>query len=427
MATESNALGRVVTNAYNSMGLLTNRYDGRTTDSYSYDYEGRLLAWMRNGEMLATNSYDAFGRLEWSRNAAGLEIIRTYDDLNRPTSETYDNQGNISVNSNRYDCCFIDLTSNRNGRVWLYEYNDNGEKLSETNPDGLTTTYSFEVEGMPLVITNALEWTTRQYTSDGQLKRVAYPENRPYDLAEHAENYWYDNAGHLTKRQTVSGAFYSYEYDLLGRLTALHVPVESNLSVGVEAYVLALTNIYDAMGQRAVWIRDIRGLAVSNEFNAIRQLLKTHYPDSTTEEWTYNPWGQMVGFKDRASNVQSNVYDDRGRLIRHFDARQLVTYVAPTPMPTRWLSSAILRVRSGDIPTMRNGGQPRLSSRMTPRTPLPMRRWATLHKTSGARSCGHCAMTGKTALPAWRSRERSWKATDTTSSGVGCGSRMPTD
>ena len=104
VATESNALGRVVTNAYNSMGLLTNRYDGRTLDAYSYDYEGRLLAWMRNGEMLVTNSYDAFGRLEWSRNAAGLEIVRTYDDLNRPTSETYDNQGNISVNSNRYDC-----------------------------------------------------------------------------------------------------------------------------------------------------------------------------------------------------------------------------------------------------------------------------------------------------------------------------------
>ncbi len=329
VATESNALGRVVTNAYNSMGLLTNRYDGRTTDSYSYDYEGRLLAWVRNGEMLVTNSYDAFGRLEWSRNAAGLEIVRTYDDLNRPTSETYDNQGSISVNSNRYDCCFIDQTSNRNGRVWNYEYNDNGEKLSETNPDGLTTMYSFGVEGMPLVITNALEWTTRQYTPDGRLKRVAYPDNRTYDLAEHAENYWYDNAGHLTKRQTVSGAFYGYDYDLLGRLTAYHVPVETNLSVGVEAYVLALTNIYDAMGQ-AVWTRDIRGLAVSNEYNAIGQLQKVHYPDSTTEEWTYNPWGQVVGFKDRVNNVQSNVFDDRGRLIRHIDARQLVTYAVYT-------------------------------------------------------------------------------------------------
>ena len=329
VATKSNALGRVVTNAYNSMGLLTNRYDGRTTDSYSYDYEGRLKSWHRNGELLATNSYDAFGRLEWMRNGAGLEVTRTYDGLNRLTSETYDNLGNISVNSNRYDCCFIDQTSNRNGRVWNYEYNDNGEKLSETNPDGLTTMYSFGVEGMPLVITNALEWTTRQYSSDGRLKRVAYPANRPYDLAEHAENFWYDNGGHLTKRQTVSGAFYGYEYDLLGRLTAYHVPVETNLSVGVEAYVLALTNIYDAMGQ-VVWTRDIRGLVVSNEYNAIGLLLKVHYPDSTTEEWTYNPWGQVVGFKDRASNVQSNVFDDRGRLIRHIDARQLATYLVYT-------------------------------------------------------------------------------------------------
>jgi RHS repeat-associated protein len=327
VATESNALGRVVTYAYNAYGQVTNSFDGRTTETSTYDGEGRLRARHRNGELVETNAYDAFGRLEWSRDAAGLEVTRTYDNLNRLLTQTYVNNGQASISSNQYDCCALSQVTDRRGNTSNFQFNDIGEKLSESNPMGLTTYYSYGLEGQALVISNSLQWTTRQYTPVGQLKRLTYPA-RPYDV-DHSENYWYDNEGQQIKRQTLSGAFYKEDYDALGRKTGSYVPDGSTLAYGVEAYVQAESNRYDALG-RLVWTRDIRGLAVSNDYNALGQITKKTYPDGSTEEWTFNTWGDSTSFKDRVGNVESNVYDALGRLIQRVDARQFSTYTVYT-------------------------------------------------------------------------------------------------
>lgn len=323
VATESNALGRVVAYSYNTLGLVTNVNDGRTVETLSYDAEGRLTARYRNGVLVETNQYDAFGRLEWSRDAAGLEVTRTYDALNRPTSQTFDNNGQISVISNHYDCCSIDQVTDRRGFSWNYQYNDIGEKEWESNPNSLTTYYTYGLEGQPLSISNALEWTAHEYTPEGWLKRIEYPA-RAFD-GTHAENLWYDNEGRLTKRQTISGAYFKQDYDILGRKTGAYVPDGSTLAYGVEEYVQAESNRYDSLG-RLVWTRDIRGLAVSNEYNALGQITKKTYPDSSTEQWTYNAWGDSTSFKDRVGNTASNVFDNLGRVTRQIDARGFSTF-----------------------------------------------------------------------------------------------------
>jgi RHS repeat-associated protein len=322
VATESNALGKVVTYSYNALGLVTNVNDGRTTETFSYNAEGRLTARYRNGVLVETNQYDAFGRLDWTRDAAGLEITQTFDGLNRLTSQTFDNNGQISVLSNQYDCCSLSQVKDRRGNVWNYQFNDIGEKHWESNPNGLTTYYTYSLEGQPIVISNALEWTTRQYTPEGRLKRVEYPA-RAFDGA-HAENFWYDNEGRQTKRQTISGAYFKQEYDALGRKTAAYVPDGSTLPYGVEEYVQAESNRYDAIGQ-LVWTRDIRGMAVSNDYNALGQIVKKTYPDTSTEQWTFNQWGDSTSFKDRAGNISSNLFDNLGRVTKQTDARGFST------------------------------------------------------------------------------------------------------
>ncbi len=323
VATESNALGKVVTYSYNALGLVTNVNDGRTVETFSYSAEGRLTARYRNGVLIETNQYDAFGRLAWSRDAAGLEITRTYDALNRPTSQTFDNNGQISVISNHYDCCAIDQVTDRRGFSWNYQFNDIGEKEWESNPNGLSTYYTYGLEGQPVSISNALEWTKRTYTPQGWLKTVEYPA-RSFDGA-HWENYWYDNEGRLLKKGTISGALYKNEYDSLGRRVAAYVPDGGTFAWHTEQYVLGETNRYDSLG-RLVWTRDIRGLAVSNEFNALGQITKKTYPDGSTEQWTYNAWGDSTSFKDRAGNTASNVFDNLGRVTGQVDARGFSTF-----------------------------------------------------------------------------------------------------
>ena len=328
-ATESNALGLVITNSYNSLGLVTNTADGRVTNEFSYDGEGRLVAHLRNGELVATNQYDAFGRLYWTRDAAGLETWRNYDGLNRLVFEIFDNNGQWSTNVIEYDCCSIDRITDRDGNKWDLQYNDIGKIVQAVNPAGLTNDYVYGIEGQPRSVSNALHWTTRQYTPEGWIKSVAYPTDRPYDPNYHAENFWYDGEGRLTKQQAVSGAYFRYGYDSMGRLLTAEVPDGSNLAFGVEQYVLAETNKYDALG-RNWWTKDIRGLVTSNTFNSLGQVLKTWYPDASAEEWSYNQWGQVLTYKDRAGNVASNFYDGQGRLWRQTDARLSSVYLVYT-------------------------------------------------------------------------------------------------
>lgn len=329
VATESNALGRVITNSYNALGLVTNASDGRVTNAYFYSGEGRLVAHWRNGELVATNQYDAFGRLYWTRDAAGLETWRDYDGLNRLVSETFDNNGQWSTNIIEYDCCSIDRIADRDGNMWDLQYNDIGELVQAVNPVGLTNDNVYGIERQPRSVSNALHWTTRQYTPEGWIKSVAYPTDRTYDPNYHAENFWYDGEGRLTKQQTVSGAYFRYGYDSMGRLLTAEVPDGSNLAFGVEQYVLAETNKYDALG-RKWWTQDIRGLVTSNTFNSLGQVLKTWYPDASTEEWSYNQWGQVLTYKDRAGNVASNFYDSQGRLWQQIDARLSSIYLVYT-------------------------------------------------------------------------------------------------
>ena len=329
VATESNALGRVITNSYNALGLVTNTSDGRVTNSFVYNGEGRLVAHLRNGELMVTNQYDAFGRLNWTRDAAGLEVWRNYDGLNRLKTELFSNNGVLSTNQISYDCCSIDQIVDRDGNPWNFQFNDVGEMEWVGTPTGLTNFYSYGIARRPLVVSNALQWTKRQYTPESWLSKVEYPTNRTYDPGYHAENSWYDGEGRLTKWQNAAGAYFSNQYDKVGNLLRAFIPVGSNLAYGVEQYIQAETNSYDALDRK--WrSQDIRGLVTSNSFNALGQVLKTWYPDASTEEWTYNQWGQPLTYKDRVGGVVSNFYDAQGRLWRQADARQFNTYLVYT-------------------------------------------------------------------------------------------------
>ena len=318
LASESNAAGRVTTYAYNALGLVTNRWDGRTLEESDYDAEGRLTARRRNGILVETNRYDAFGRRSWSRDAAGLERSWTHDALGRVTSVTTVNGNLVSTESNHWECCWMDQRTDRRGGVWLYQYNDNGELEWEQNPAGLTTFYAYDLHGARTLASNELEWTTHSYTPEGWLKRTELPDT--VTGSTHAENFWYDGEGRLVKRQGISGAFWAWEYDAAGRVTGEFVPGGETLPFGIEEYVQSVSNRYDACG-RVVWTRDIRGLAVSNEYDAAGRLVRQSWEDGTEQRWTYNLWDQETSFTDRAGNVTSNEYDNLGRRVRAIDAK----------------------------------------------------------------------------------------------------------
>ena len=320
IASISNALGQVTTLEYNDLGLITNIYDGRAEFSLTYNSEGHLTAWFRESDLMQTNSYDAFGRLQTSENAAGLDITLTYDELDRITSATLDNNGQLSTISNEYDCCNLSKTIDRNGNVTLFTFNDIGELQSFVNPAGLTNEFVYGLEGQPTVISNPLEYSEREYNEEGFLTRVERPA-RSFD-SDHAQNYFYDEENRLIKFQNFAGELYRFDVDLMGRRTASFVPEGIPLAIGVEEYIQAESNQYDRLN-RLVQSSDIRGLVISNSYNALGQLTQRTYPEilNKTEGWTYNLWGDVTSFQNRLGQVVSNRYDSLGRLIEQIDGR----------------------------------------------------------------------------------------------------------
>lgn len=329
IATSSNSLGLVMRYGYNSLGVATSvTYEANGATLFTIrndtDSEGRITATYRDNVLMTTNTYDAAGRLLSRLDAAGLLVTYSNDALGRIVSLKFDNDGQLSTVSNRYDCCFVDQVTDRRGQVWSYNFNDNREKISETNPKLLTTAYSYGVFGRPHFSTNAHTYFTNRYNNAGLVSAIEYPRNRPYDDNYHAENFWCDAEGRLTRHQGVAGEFSKREYDAAGSLVAAWGPDGGDNVWGVDRYALITTNTYDANGRLAS-TRDAMGLVISNSYNTAGLILFRYYGDGSEERWTYNALGLVTGFRDRAGNTVSNIYDTLGRLQRHIDARSGVT------------------------------------------------------------------------------------------------------
>jgi YD repeat-containing protein len=72
---------------------------------------------------------------------------------------------------------------------------------------------------------------------------------------------------------------------------------------------------YNALGLQGATV-DKLGRSTRFEYDDLGRLVKTIYPDGTTEEMTYDAEGRRLTFKDRADRVTGYVYDPLGRLVR---------------------------------------------------------------------------------------------------------------
>lgn len=327
--TVSNSLGLVVRYAYNSLGVATSStYSANGTTLFTVrndcDAEGRITASYRDNALLLTNTYDTAGRLHSRQDAAGMLVTYSNDALDRVVSLIFNNGGQLSAVSNRYDCCFVDQVTDRRGQLWSFNFNDSREKISETNPKLLTTQYGYGVYGKPTFSTNEHTYFTNRYDAAGLLSAVEYPRNRPYDANYHAENLWYDAEGRLTRHQGVAGEFSKRDYDASGLVVVEWGPDGGEGVWGVDRFALIATNRYDANG-RISWTRDGMGLEISNRYNTAGLVTQRNFGDGTEERWTYDSLGQVTGFRNRAGNTVSNIYDSLGRLQRRIDARSGTT------------------------------------------------------------------------------------------------------
>jgi RHS repeat-associated protein len=174
----TNALSKVTGYQYDEAGNEIAQIDalGRT-NSFVFDSMGRRIAHMMPTNALAERfNYDLAGNIILDTNFNGVIITNQYDVLNRLT-----NRASI------------------NGYQVSYTYTATGQRLSMTDPSGMTA-YSYDNRDRLLL--KAVAWT-----------------NGPTVLL----NYRYDSNGNLTNlwSSTANGVTNVYQYDPLNRLTSV--------------------------------------------------------------------------------------------------------------------------------------------------------------------------------------------------------------
>ena len=287
----------------------------------------------------------------------------------RSTSNAYDSKGRFVVSSTDV----AGYTSTATQRP------EDGAKLTETDPNGLTTTYSYTASGGNLItkaylpdgntVTKTLGWdtgdylyftkeevshgntTTAYFNSAGQKRRVVYTG---FKGAVHTVDYTYNADGSLSseaKSGISTATTYSYSSGRVSSVTGLNLSVAysySGNSVTTTDNITGITQTksYDAMGNVGTLssttgniaymynaLCKVTGISAGGSTTSMtydqqgNQLTLTD-PDAGTTTYTYAPATfDLLTQTDAKGQLTSCTYDYAGRLIAKSAPGLTETYV----------------------------------------------------------------------------------------------------
>jgi YD repeat-containing protein len=224
-------------------------------------------------------------------------------------------------------------------RAWTYTYNPNGSVLSINGPRtdvADVTTYTYDAQGNAATIRNAAGHTTSitAYNAHGQALTIVDPNGLTTTMT-------YDERQRL-KTRSVGAELTSYDYDGAGQLTRVTLPDGSFLSYGYDG-AHRLTGMQDNAGNRIAYILDAMGNRTreqvfdaadqpaqtrSRVFDHLNRLFKELGAQSQVTEYAYDDQGNVLSVKDPLNHVTSSQYDALNRLRQVTDPALGVTRYA---------------------------------------------------------------------------------------------------
>jgi len=321
-------LGRTTYRQYDAIGRATNiispdggmtsyRYDANgnllqlttpTTQTweFSYDKNNRLVTSQNPLTQTETYTYDARGNRTGKTDRDGSIYSYTYDLYDRPTSITLPGAGGVI--SNVYDAADNLIQVSHNGMTWSATYDKLGRKLSFTDANTNTLTYT--------------------YTTGSRLKTITYPGGKTVTNL-------YDAAGRISFIRDWAGNETVFAYDALNRMTNVTLPNDTTKSFTYDANnrVTALnhqradnsliheyTYGHNAVGQITSRVEQSVGVlgSLTNEttsanYDAADRLL-TIVRGGTTNSYWYDPRGNLVS--NEVSGIAEHfTYDALNRLV----------------------------------------------------------------------------------------------------------------
>ncbi len=221
-------------------------------------------------------------------------------------------------------CGQLSRITNALGHISTFDlYDAHGRLIQATDPNGLVTTYTYDLRGRVLTVTEGTRVTTLTYTDSGQLESVTQPNG-------HALTYSYDSAQDLRSITDNFGNKIAYTYDLRGNRKTEETRDPGNMLTRTITYTYDLRNRIDTINA-ASSITDLLFDAVGNlkqetdsnnhttvhsfdPLNRITQTLDALSGVTTYSRDTQNHLTQVQAPNGAATTLS---YDDLGNLLQH--------------------------------------------------------------------------------------------------------------
>jgi RHS repeat-associated protein len=358
--------GRSVLYEYdeNNRPVIFTNADGYTLE-FTYDREGNLTEVRNfNGDIYMRNRFISGQVVEQYLPDQGTSFL-SYNPIARTTTWTnavgevfifhYDNNYQITSVEERFggmqqvfDGGHLISSTCQLGYTTHYEYDNNGNVILVTYPDGTQESFEYNSLRLPVRIThrdgvietfiydtrgNLTSWTDR----GGNTRTFEYDSENNLILLRNANGdttaFTHDSSGNVTSVTDAEGNVTTFEYDDLGRRILERLP---NGEVTRFTYTAAgrLLFITDAAGNRTYFETDGNGFVTSMtgpEGNtSVMSFDRQNQPVSVTDHEgnrltrRFDASGRLTHVTDPEGNVTQFDYDGLGRMIRTTDPRRNV-------------------------------------------------------------------------------------------------------
>ena len=243
---------------------------------FTYDERGMLSSITNEEDHTTQFEYDGQGNL-----------VAIVDALGQRTELIRDAAGNITTR--------IDAAGTRQEATTTYTYDPLNQRLSRTDPSGLSVHYAYD-QGGNVVRTTRRDGTVvlRKYDNRGRLSQVEDPKKG-------TTNYTYDESGNLGSITDARDSTWTYQYDNEARLTQQLDPEGGSVSFS-----------YDGRGNLSSYTLS-GGVTVSMAYDHLDRRTRLNPPGNNDFRFSYDQEDALVEIKDLALDTFTMTNDANGR------------------------------------------------------------------------------------------------------------------
>jgi RHS repeat-associated protein len=341
---------QILAYTYDAHGNVLSETSEGNTSTYKYDSRGNIIETKDADGTITKTEFDASNHLSKMIEADGSISTYTYDKEGRQTKADYGNGSYVKYTYTSTSPDWIVMENSNSGRIerkftangklggWLtpdgeitFTYDAMGRLWKETQPNGQTTEYTYDLLGRVIQTKDLATGVTasKSYSVGGQLLSET-------DSLGRTTSYTYDRNGKVASTTNALGQTYSYVYagnnttiiDPLGRRTTstnndYYLPSSNTFNNGSKS---SIEYLYDSNLQEAknypTKIVDIGGKAKTYGYDTDGNLVTTSDLAGKIYTYAYSDNG-VSGITSPTGSKINYEYDSKGNLAKLFYGTQV--------------------------------------------------------------------------------------------------------